>query len=152
CPIESVLESRFILLLDYLTTCSHNTLHRNICEPQERRMEWMPKRLLVTTAVAAALALPALAGLAQAADLASAVASADGLARADGYDGTVEAVRQTVVAAQVPGAVVALPVKAGDQVKAGQVLLRLDARAAEQQAGAAAAQVLAARAAQDAAT
>src|SRR5690606_41098249 len=74
CPIESVLESRFILLLDYLTTCSHNTLHRNICEPQERRMEWMPKRLLVTTAVAAALALPALAGLAQAADLASAVA------------------------------------------------------------------------------
>jgi RND family efflux transporter MFP subunit len=68
------------------------------------------------------------------------------------HDGTVEAVRQTVVSAQVAGAVMALPVKAGDRVRAGQVLLRLDARAAEQQAGAAAAQVEAARAAQQAAT
>ncbi|NCT84522.1 MAG: efflux RND transporter periplasmic adaptor subunit, partial [Comamonadaceae bacterium] len=68
------------------------------------------------------------------------------------HDGTVEAVRQTVVAAQVAGAVVALPVQAGHRVKAGQMLLRLDARAAEQQAGAAAAQVEAARAAQHAAT
>jgi len=47
---------------------------------------------------------------------------------------------------------VALDVKAGDAVKAGQVLLRLDARAAEQTAAAGAAQVLAARAAQDVAT
>lgn len=68
------------------------------------------------------------------------------------YDGTVEAVRQTTLSAQVAGAVVALPVKAGDRVKAGQLLVRLDARAAEQQAGAASAQVQAARAAQDAAT
>lgn len=68
------------------------------------------------------------------------------------HDGTVEAVRQTVVAAQVAGAVVALPVKAGDRVKAGQLLARLDARAAEQQASAAAAQVEAARAAQQVAT
>ena len=43
------------------------------------------------------------------------------------HDGTVEAVRQTVVAAQVAGAVVALPVKAGDRVKAGQLLARLEA-------------------------
>lgn len=68
------------------------------------------------------------------------------------YDGVVQAVRETVVAAQVPGAVVALQVKAGDHVRAGQVLLRLDARAAEQSASASAAQVVAARAAQDAAT
>lgn len=68
------------------------------------------------------------------------------------HDGTVEAVRQAVVSAQVAGAVVALPVKAGDRVKAGQLLARLDARAAEQQAGAAAAQVEAARAAQHVAT
>ncbi|MFT7774069.1 efflux RND transporter periplasmic adaptor subunit [Roseateles sp.] len=67
-------------------------------------------------------------------------------------DGTVEAVRQTVVSAQVPGAVLALLVKVGDHVRAGQLLARLDARAAEQQAGAAAAQVQAARAAQEAAT
>ncbi len=68
------------------------------------------------------------------------------------FDGVVEAVRQTVVSAQVPGAVVALNVKAGDRVQAGQVLLRLDARAAEQAANAGAAQVRAARAAQEAAT
>lgn len=63
-----------------------------------------------------------------------------------GYDGVVEAVRQTVIAAQVAGAVVALDVKPGDQVKAGQVLVRLDARAAEQSAAASDAQVRAARA------
>lgn len=68
------------------------------------------------------------------------------------YDGVVEAVRQTVLAAQVAGAVVALPVRAGDRVQAGQVLVRLDARAAEQHAVAGAAQVRAARAAQEAAT
>src|SRR5690349_21686418 len=67
------------------------------------------------------------------------------------YDGVVQAVRQTTVGAQVPGAVVAIEVRAGDAVKAGQVLLRLDARAADQLAAAGAAQVLAARAAQDAA-
>lgn len=63
------------------------------------------------------------------------------------FDGVVEAVRQTVVAAQVPGAVVQLDAKVGDRVKAGQVLLRLDARAAEQNATASDAQVQAARAA-----
>lgn len=67
------------------------------------------------------------------------------------YDGVVQAVRETTIAAQVPGAVTALHVKAGDRVRAGQVLLRLDARAAEQTAAASAAQVQAARAAQDAA-
>ncbi len=71
---------------------------------------------------------------------------------ATSFDGVVEAVRQTVLASQVAGSVVALDVRAGSRVKAGQVLVRLDARAAEQQAGAAAAQVQAARAAQEAAT
>ncbi|MBL8325720.1 MAG: efflux RND transporter periplasmic adaptor subunit [Rubrivivax sp.] len=65
------------------------------------------------------------------------------------YDGVVEALRQTVIAAQVSGAVVQLDVKAGDRVKAGQVLLRLDARAADQSAVASEAQVRAARAAQE---
>jgi RND family efflux transporter MFP subunit len=65
------------------------------------------------------------------------------------FDGVVEAVRQTVVAAQVPGAVVQLDVKAGDRVRAGQVLLRLDARAADQGAAASDAQVQAARASLD---
>lgn len=73
-------------------------------------------------------------------------------ARSASYEAVVEAVRQTVVAAQVPGAVVEIDAKAGDRVRAGQVLLRLDARAAQQTAAASAAQVQAARAAQDAAT
>lgn len=61
-------------------------------------------------------------------------------------DGQVEAVRQTTVAPQVSGRVVALTVKAGDTVKAGQMLLRIDARAAEQNQAASAAQLAAARA------
>ena len=65
------------------------------------------------------------------------------------FDGVVEALRQTVIAAQVSGAVVQLAVKAGDRVHAGQVLLRIDARAADQTAAAGDAQVRAARAAQE---
>lgn len=60
-------------------------------------------------------------------------------------DAVVEAVRDTVVAAQVPGAVVQLLVQAGDKVQAGQELVRLDAQAAQQNAQASAAQVEAAR-------
>jgi RND family efflux transporter MFP subunit len=70
-------------------------------------------------------------------------------AQSSGFDGVVEAVRQTVVAAQVPGAIVELAVKAGDRVQAGQLLLRIDARAAEQTAAAGDAQVQAARANQE---
>ncbi len=65
------------------------------------------------------------------------------------YDGVVEALRQTVIAAQVSGAVVQLDVKVGDRVQAGQLLLRLDARAADQSAAASEAQLRAARAAQE---
>jgi len=61
-------------------------------------------------------------------------------------DAVVEAVRDTTLAAQVQGAVVALAVKAGDAVKAGQELVRIDARAAQQSATASAAQVDAAKA------
>jgi RND family efflux transporter MFP subunit len=68
------------------------------------------------------------------------------------FDGVVEALRQTVVAAQVAGAVVQLDVKAGDTVKAGQVLLRIDARAADQSAAAGDAQVRAVRASLEVAT
>lgn len=68
------------------------------------------------------------------------------------FDGVVEAVRQTGIAAQVSGAVVQLDVKAGDRVRAGQLLLRIDARAADQASLASDAQVRAAQAAQDVAT
>ncbi len=62
------------------------------------------------------------------------------------YEGSVEALRLTQVSTQVAGAVVELKVKAGDRVRAGQVLARVDARAAEQGAQASQAQVAAARA------
>lgn len=64
------------------------------------------------------------------------------------FDGVVQAVRQTTMTAQVAGAVVELRVKAGDSVRAGQLLLRLDARAADQTAAAGSAQFEAARAAE----
>ena len=61
-----------------------------------------------------------------------------------GLDAVVEAVRQTTLSAQVAGAVGPLRVKAGDSVKAGQVLLRTDAHSASQSAAASDAQVQAA--------
>ncbi len=47
-------------------------------------------------------------------------------------DGVVEAVRQSTLSAQIAGQVVELLVQVGDSVKAGQVLARIDPRAAEQ--------------------
>ena len=46
-------------------------------------------------------------------------------------EATVEAVRQATLGSQVAGRIVELPVKAGDTVRAGQVLARIDARAAD---------------------
>lgn len=100
-------------------------------------------------ALAIALAFVATA---HAAEIQTAPAQAAALDGRTGFDGVVEAVRQTVIAAQMPGAVVELNVKAGDSVKAGQLLLRIDARAADQSAAASDAQVQAARAALDVAT
>ncbi len=89
------------------------------------------------------------AGPAAAAPLAAATVQDASARPSAAYDGVVEALRQTVIAAQVSGAVVQLAVKAGDRVRAGQVLLRIDARAADQTAAAGDAQVRAARAAQE---
>src|SRR4249920_433905 len=54
------------------------------------------------------------------------------LPRTIAAEGQVEAVRQTTLGAQVAGRIVALDVKAGDSVRAGQVLARIDARTADQ--------------------
>ena len=100
----------------------------------------------ITRSALAALLVLGAPAWAAGADLVAAPAKASSVANASGFDGVVEAVRQTVVAAQVPGAVVQLGVKVGDRVTAGQVLLRIDARAADQNAAASDAQVQAARA------
>ena len=61
-------------------------------------------------------------------------------------DAATEAVRQATLSTQVPGAIVALRVKAGDRVRAGQELVRIDARAAELQVTSSGAQLEAAQA------
>ena len=77
--------------------------------------------------------LLALAGLlapapALAAGLATAPVTAQGGAGdAVSLNAVVEAVRQTTLSAQVPGAIVALRVKVGDKVKAGQPLAVMEA-------------------------
>ena len=114
----------------------------------------MSKKRVLSMALVAGLLLPAGPVLAAPGALATAPVAVQsaGAGAASGFDGVVEAVRQTVVAAQVAGAVTAIDVKVGDSVKAGQVLARIDARAAEQTASASEAQVQSARALLDVAS
>jgi len=111
----------------------------------------MLKKWLSGAAVVAGLSLAPL-GVAAQGDIATAVVQSGGAGDSTGFDGVVEAVRQTIVAAQVSGAVVALDVKVGDVVKAGQVLAKIDAHAAEQSVAASDAQVQSARASLEVAT
>jgi len=114
------------------------------------------QRLAVLTALSLALAGGAAAENSPLATVAVQAASASGAgaASADSFslDAVVEAVRQTTLSAQVPGAIVALRVKAGDMVKVGQELLRIDASSASQNAAASDAQVQAAQASLNVAT
>jgi multidrug efflux system membrane fusion protein len=111
----------------------------------------MLKECLLGAAVIAGLFGP-VAGSVTAGELATAVVQSPGRGESASFDGVVEAVRQTIVSAQVPGAVVAIEVKVGDVVKAGQLLVRIDARAAEQNVAASDAQVQSARATLEVAT
>lgn len=86
-----------------------------------------------TLAALLALGMPAWAVVTE---LAAAPARASSAAKAFAFDGVVEAVRPSVLAAQVSAAVVRLGVKVGDRVVAGQVLLRIDAHAADQRTAA----------------
>jgi multidrug efflux system membrane fusion protein len=109
--------------------------------------------------LSAAIALSCVVGLAGAgaADgpppaLVTAPVESSSAAATASFDAVVEAVRQTVVASQVAGAVTRIHVRAGDAVRAGQPLVGIDARAADQNAAASDAQVQAARAALEVAT
>lgn len=102
---------------------------------------------LVTLTALASLTLPTQAAETQAARLAAvSVQAAPGAALQTSLDGVVEAVHQTTLSAQVPGAIVALRVKTGDAVRAGQELLRIDASAVQQNVAGSSAQVEAAKA------
>ncbi len=106
----------------------------------------------ITCAGVCGLAHAQTASQAGVAQLASAVVAPSAAGAREGFDAVVEALRQSVVAAQVTGAVVSIEVKPGDAVRPGQVLLRLDAHAADQNAAASDAQVQSARAALEVAT
>jgi len=80
------------------------------------------------SAALALAALPAWAG----AQIATAVVDVRELDRTYPAEGVVEAVRQSTVAAQVPGRIVELLVDAGQAVTKGQVLARIDEREAAQ--------------------
>ena len=108
----------------------------------------MFRKCIVSAAVVAGL-LGSFGTFASSRELATAVVQSSGAGELASFDGVVEAVRQTVVAAQVSGAVVTVDVKAGDVVKAGQVLARIDGRAAEQNVAASEAQVQSSRATLD---
>ncbi|MEI6734930.1 MAG: efflux RND transporter periplasmic adaptor subunit [Comamonadaceae bacterium] len=108
---------------------------------------------MLKTTLLTALLMTGLSGIpsvwaADAAPLATVAVQSSGATGAErlSFDGVVEAVRQSTLSAQVAGAIVALNVKAGDRVRAGQELLRIDARAASQATAATVAQVEAARA------
>ncbi len=67
-------------------------------------------------------------------------------------EGVVEAVKTSLISSQVTGSITAIPVKVGYYVKAGQLLVRVDARMATQQALSNQAQTSAAQAQLDAAS
>lgn len=87
----------------------------------------------------------ALLNIASAGGLATAVVTQSNNERTFTAEGIVEAVKSSLIAPQVSGSVVTLPVKAGDHVKAGQLLARIDTRMATQQAVMNQAQVAAAQ-------
>lgn len=92
----------------------------------------MTAHRLPLLALVAAVVLAAAPGHATAAAAVPTVAVGQGAAAA-GFelDGALEPVRQSTVAAQVPGNVLQLLVQAGDRVAAGQVIARIDERDAQ---------------------
>ena len=87
------------------------------------------------------LSVIAMPGWADAPSLASASVRVEAGGGVHVAEAVVEAVRQSVISAQVSGRITALSVKAGDIVRKGQVLVRIDAQAATQQVTASQAQV-----------
>lgn len=95
----------------------------------------------------AALLLTALAGAPRAdTRLATFTVAASDTGTAFVTDASVEAVRDAKVASQVAGRIVELPVSAGDHVRAGQVLARIDTTVVAQQLASSQAQVAQAQA------
>lgn len=111
------------------------------------------KYQLAAIAVIAGLHAPvAQSAPATQATMASVPVQVGGVEGTANFDGVVESIRETVIASQVQGAVTEVLVRTGDTVQSGQVLVRIDARAASQNTAASQAQVQAARTALTVAT
>jgi RND family efflux transporter MFP subunit len=88
----------------------------------------------IRVALSLGLALTALQGLTQTAVQAKGpavkviAAGQKSVANFSEMDGLIEAVKQSTLSSQIPGRVVSLNVKAGDRVRAGQVLASIDDR------------------------
>jgi RND family efflux transporter MFP subunit len=102
-------------------------------------------RLLAALAAAVALT-PALANTSGPPPPETALVEYRDVDKVAAAEGVVEAVRQSTLAAQIAGRIVALDVRAGDSVRAGQVLAQIDARSAVQAEAASQSQVREARA------
>jgi multidrug efflux pump subunit AcrA (membrane-fusion protein) len=87
---------------------------------------------VIRTLVVLATMLASVVALAQPALESSAPVAYRDIDRRAAVEGVVEAERQSTLAAQVAGRVVARPVQAGDIVKAGQLLVQIDPRSAVQ--------------------
>jgi RND family efflux transporter MFP subunit len=114
-------------MVDALTAFSHHYINIHIINKARRQMKplgWLWTTLLV----AAGMMVPA----------AWADQAVPNLAA---FDARVESESQATVSAQIPGSVLQVLVRAGDMVKAGQLLIRLEGVAAEQSAQAASAQL-----------
>ena len=97
------------------------------------RTEDAVRRVLAASILCAGAALAAaVSGFAAGADIATAAVELRTVDRTYPAEGVVEAIRQSTVAAQVPGRIVELRVDAGQVVAKGQVLARIDEREAAQ--------------------
>jgi multidrug efflux system membrane fusion protein len=122
-----------------------NQSAKQLSNKQQRGPD-MKRIHLIAAATLAALSLQTAAQTANAPAKATVAVTSAADAGSISLEAVVEAVRQTTLSAQVPGSVVAVLVRAGERVKAGQALVRIDARAAQQNVAGSAAQVEAAQA------
>lgn len=103
-------------------------------------MKLKPLLLLLLSLSGAALALAAHSATAAQPPYPTQRVGTGAAAASRSAEGVVEAERQAQLSLPVQGTVLQLPVRAGDRLKAGQLLLRVDARSATQGAAAASAQ------------
>jgi membrane fusion protein, multidrug efflux system len=118
----------------------------NLRQMIKRYQWWLLLVVLITGCEQTATNPPENAASGKASTLRSMLIAPTSFTTSNQYNGTVEALRQTDIAAQVAGTITALNVTEGDKVKKNQLLLRIDAQAANQVVTASSAQLASANA------